>query len=199
MPIWSGDQFQKFVHKARQNLRFGVGIEREADHTAVARLLDIADTLSPAAHQKISDHLDILRRAMALVTETPTAASGPAMEPSVSAGEVYQMARWMGGSGLIWQEQPAQQNMAAAAAPTIAPEPDLTETEKATMAEENGWAYRRPGQYQSCAYCKRRYRVRPHFCESPYNPCDACMLCPGCMPCAECGMMDCDPRGSCEW
>ena len=61
-----------------------------------------------------------------------------------------------------------------------------------------GFIARRPNTYGECDYCGRSYRIRAHHCEAPWNPCDECTLCRNCVPCANCGMMDCTPRGSCR-
>ena len=89
LPIWSGEGFQKYSHNVRLGLRFNGGL-REQDAPMVTSLLARASELSPAAHLKISPHLDVMREGLD--------------RAAVKAGELRR------------QEQPAQQNQAAAPA-----------------------------------------------------------------------------------
>ena len=85
LPLWSGEGFQKYSHNVRLGLRFNGGL-REQDAPMVTGLLERASELSPAAHLKISPHLDVLREGLD--------------RAAVKAGELRR------------QEQPAQRNMA---------------------------------------------------------------------------------------
>ena len=83
LPLWSGEGFQKYSHNVRLGLRYNGGL-REQDAPMVTSLLERAPELSPAAHLKISDHLDIMRAGLDRM--------------DVKAGELRR------------QEQPAQRN-----------------------------------------------------------------------------------------
>ena len=83
LPLWSGEGFQKYSHNVRLGLRYNGGL-REQDAPMVTSLLERAPELSPAAHLKISAHLDIMRAGLDRM--------------DVKAGELRR------------QEQPAQRN-----------------------------------------------------------------------------------------
>ena len=94
LPLWSGEGFQKYAHNVRLGLRYNGGL-REQDSPMVTGLLERASELSPAAHLKISPHLDVLRAGLD--------------RAAVKAGELRP------------QEQPAQRNMAGGSLPAPMP------------------------------------------------------------------------------